>query len=241
MNHEQQIRNLLERLVEAWNTRDLEVLARLFVADAEYITADGERMNGSDRIANLLHDAPAGARATLENISIRAAGEAASVMCRFVVSDGDSRLAIVSTAVVVKQGTEWLIDRSQNTAEKGSTVRSEPVLPSRNLNDTRAFYRKLGFVPWFDGKIWPGYEIMSNGNLVVHFFDASEIQPPPKDAGCYWRVQDADGFHAKCAAVGLAAEGVPRLGPLCTQPWGMREFILVDPSGNLIRVGHDLN
>jgi hypothetical protein len=25
------------------------------------------------------------------------------------------------------------------------------------------------------------------------------------------------------------------------KPWGMREFALVDPNGNLIRVGHDLN
>ena len=39
---------------------------------------------------------------------------------------------------------------------------------------------------------------------------------------------------------GLAAEGIPRVTAPEDKPWGMREFALVDPSGNLIRVGHDL-
>jgi hypothetical protein len=36
-------------------------------------------------------------------------------------------------------------------------------------------------------------------------------------------------------------ERIPRLTAPIDQPWGMREFALVDPSGNLVRVGHDLD
>src|SRR5262245_26198500 len=120
------------------------------------------------------------------------------------------------------------------------TERPEPVLPSRNLDETRAFYRRLGFTPWFDGRSWAGYELMSRGNLVVHFFEKPDLIPAQSESGCYWRVTDADRLYERCAALGLPSDGIPRLTPPCDQPWGMREFVLVDPSGNLVRIGHDL-
>jgi catechol 2,3-dioxygenase-like lactoylglutathione lyase family enzyme len=119
--------------------------------------------------------------------------------------------------------------------------RAEPILPARNLDDTRAFYRRLGFTPWFDGHSWPGYEIMSRGDLVVHFFAAPALTVADNDAGCYWRVTNAHGWYQACAALDLPAEGIPRLTPVCDQPWGMREFALVDPSGNLVRIGQELD
>jgi hypothetical protein len=30
------------------------------------------------------------------------------------------------------------------------------------------------------------------------------------------------------------------MNPPRDEPWGMREFTVVDPSGNLLRIGHDL-
>ena len=71
------------------------------------------------------------------------------------------------------------------------TERPEPILPARNLDETRALYERLGFAPWFRGRHLP-------------------------------------------------SDGIPRLTAPVDQPWGLREFTLVDPSGNLVRVGHDL-
>lgn len=118
--------------------------------------------------------------------------------------------------------------------------RAEPILPSRDLAETRAFYKKLGFEPWWgDGGPWE-YEIVSRGNLVVHFFQESSLIPSECDSGCYWRVGDADALHGEFAALGLPGAGIPRLTAPADQPWGMREFTLVDPSGNLVRIGHEL-
>src|SRR2546422_9591353 len=50
------------------------------------------------------------------------------------------------------------------------TERPEPILPARSLDETRTFYEKLGFAPWFRGRGNEGYEIISRGHLVVHFF-----------------------------------------------------------------------
>jgi hypothetical protein len=35
----------------------------------------------------------------------------------------------------------------------------------------------------------------------------------------------------------LPRKGIPRQDDLDDKPWGMREFAIVDPDGNLIRIG----
>ena len=121
------------------------------------------------------------------------------------------------------------------------TERSEPILPARNLDETRAFYEKLGFVSWHGGRGHWEYEIFSRGHLVVHFFAEPGLIPGENETSCYWRVRDADRFYQELAGLNLPSEGIPRLTAPVDQPWGMREFALVDPSGNLIRIGHDLD
>ena len=119
-------------------------------------------------------------------------------------------------------------------------ARAEPILPSRDLAETRAFYQNLGFKAWWGGGGPWDYEIVSRGNLVVHFFTESSLAPGESDSSCYWRVGDADALHREFSAIGLPGAGIPRLTTPEDQPWGMREFTLVDPSGNLIRIGHEL-
>jgi hypothetical protein len=67
------------------------------------------------------------------------------------------------------------------------------------------------------------------------------LTPNENETSCYWRVRDADRFYQEFARLNLPSEGIPRLTAPVDQPWGMREFTLVDPSGNLVRVGHDLD
>jgi hypothetical protein len=101
--------------------------------------------------------------------------------------------------------------------------------------------RALGFASWWKGRgPWP-YEIVSRGHLVVHFFAEPGLTPGENNTSCYWRVKDADQLHREWTALNLPSEGIPRLTAPINQPWGMREFALVDPSGNLVRVGHDLD
>ena len=57
------------------------------------------------------------------------------------------------------------------------TDRAEPILPSRDLEETRQFYRRLGFEAWWNGKAPWDYEIVSRGNLVMHFFLESSLAP----------------------------------------------------------------
>lgn len=115
-----------------------------------------------------------------------------------------------------------------------------PILPCRDLAEMRAFYAKLGFKPWFGDRAPWQYEIVSRGDLVVHFFPDPDLDPYKSYSGCYWRVRDAAALYAEFARLGLPSEGIPRLTPPEDKPWGMHEFNLVDPSGNLVRIGHEV-
>lgn len=114
--------------------------------------------------------------------------------------------------------------------------RSIPILPARNLADTRAFYEQLGFetVGW-----WPdtfgGYAILVKGDLEVHFFRFAELDPTKSYAQCYWRITDVDAFYDQIVRAGI------RVAAPEDKPWGMREMALGDPNGTLVRVGQPLS
>ena len=116
-----------------------------------------------------------------------------------------------------------------------------PILPARELDETRAFYERLGFktIGW-----WPdaagGYAILMRDGLELQFFAFAELRPGENYAGCYWRVDDVDALYVVCRELGLPTTGIPRLSALENKPWGMREFAIVDPNGNLVRVGRRL-
>jgi catechol 2,3-dioxygenase-like lactoylglutathione lyase family enzyme len=113
-----------------------------------------------------------------------------------------------------------------------------PQLPSRSIDKTLAFYRRLGF----DGGAVPGhaYAILVRGPLELHFFLHETLRPEESAFGCYLRVQDVETIYKAFAAAKLPGRGIPRMEMLESKPWGMREFAVIDEDGTLIRVGQVL-
>ena len=69
-----------------------------------------------------------------------------------------------------------------------------PILPSRRIADTVAFYRRLGFeggAHAFDA----GYAILRRGMLELHFFRHETLVPEQSWAGAYLRVQDVESIY----------------------------------------------
>jgi len=114
-----------------------------------------------------------------------------------------------------------------------------PILPSRDLRETLAFYERLGFENrGAEPEEWD-YLIVGRGGIVLHFFLQQDVDPLSTAAGCYVHVDDADALHAEWRAIGVehdAATGSRLMAPADTD-YRMREFALVDRSGNLLRVG----
>lgn len=114
-----------------------------------------------------------------------------------------------------------------------------PILPSRCVEDTLRFYRRLGF----DGKIWGSphfYAALTRDRLEIHFFKHADLDPATSSAGCYFRVLDVDRIHRAFAEANLPTTGIPRMDRIESKPWGMREFAIIDPDGNLIRIGQTI-
>ncbi len=111
-----------------------------------------------------------------------------------------------------------------------------PILPSRSVIATTAFYRQFGFEGGpheFD----KDYAILRRGAVELHFFTHKELVPEASSAGCYIRVMDVENFYRSCSPGQWPSKGIPRMEALEDKPWGLREFALVDPDGNLVRVG----
>lgn len=114
-----------------------------------------------------------------------------------------------------------------------------PILPSRDLQETLEFYARLGFENRGPPPEESSYLIIGRGGVELHFLGAPETNPFTTGASCYIRTVDADALFEEwrqAAAVDDPATGSRLVPPRDTEQ-GMREFALVDPSGNLIRVG----
>ena len=113
-----------------------------------------------------------------------------------------------------------------------------PILPSRDLAATVAFYRRLGF----EGGVHShgDYAILTRGTAELHFFTHRELKPAESHAGCYIRVADVDSIYRDFAAAGLPGQGIPRLDRLEDKPWGLREFALATPDGHRITCGQPI-
>jgi hypothetical protein len=117
-----------------------------------------------------------------------------------------------------------------------------PILPSRDLRETLAFYERLGFENRGTPPEEWDYMILGRGGVELHFISIPEIDPLTTVASCFVHVQDADALYAEWEATGVehdAETGSRLVAPMDTD-YGMREFAVVDRSGNLVRVGSPL-
>jgi catechol 2,3-dioxygenase-like lactoylglutathione lyase family enzyme len=113
-----------------------------------------------------------------------------------------------------------------------------PIFPSSNLKVTEAFYVRLGFHRVYADDT---YLLMQRDKVEVHFVPKRKIDKATNDHGAYLRTDDAKGLSEEWARLGLPASGAPRFHQAQDTAWGMREMVMIDPDGNLIRAGQDLS
>jgi hypothetical protein len=113
-----------------------------------------------------------------------------------------------------------------------------PILPSRDLRETLAFYEPLGFENrGADPEEW-GYLILGRGDIWLHFALQADLDPLTTASGCYVYVDDADALHAAWStAIEADSSSGSRIVAPATTDYGMREFAVIDRSGNLLRLG----
>lgn len=122
-----------------------------------------------------------------------------------------------------------------------------PLLPCISINETETFYKALGAIVTYKQKIPNNYIAFRLNDIDIHFFALKQLKPAENYSTCYLYVTDIDTLYATCRS-GLRSlynkiplKGTPRINPLKDIPaYGVRQFIIVDPSGNYIRIGQPI-
>lgn len=105
--------------------------------------------------------------------------------------------------------------------------RAIPRLLVLNVDAAVPFYtRVLGFEERFR---YPGYAGVSRDGVEIHL---SQCDDPalPKITSCKVEMSGIDDLHETCRQEGV----VHPKGSLAEQPWGQKEFVMIDPDGNEI-------
>jgi catechol 2,3-dioxygenase-like lactoylglutathione lyase family enzyme len=107
-----------------------------------------------------------------------------------------------------------------------------PQLPAAHVGKAAAWYRdKLGFTIV---RLYPehGFAIVRRDETELHFWTCEERRIA-EHTSAYFGVDDIDGLHASLAA----ANDGGALSEVADREWGMREFYVTDPDGNLLKFG----
>jgi catechol 2,3-dioxygenase-like lactoylglutathione lyase family enzyme len=121
-----------------------------------------------------------------------------------------------------------------------------PLLPCRSIDDQLAFYEALGFEVTYWQTAPNAYAAVQRGAIELHFFVLKGYEPADSYSTCYVFTSDVDQLYAdfraglKRALGRIPSRGIPRIGAIGDMSYGVRQFLLTDPGGNIIRIGQPL-
>jgi catechol 2,3-dioxygenase-like lactoylglutathione lyase family enzyme len=107
-------------------------------------------------------------------------------------------------------------------------ISAVPVIPARDVEESAAWYRdRLGFEILHAER---EYGIVGRGETWIHLWGPSGIAPENSMTSLRAGVRGIDGLYEHCQDEGIVHPNAP----LEEQPWGFREFAVVDRDGNLL-------
>ena len=117
-----------------------------------------------------------------------------------------------------------------------TTVEAKAFVPARDFSLSKRFYQDLGFdLAWSSEDL--AYLRHGNSSFLLQNFYNEEhannfmMHLLVEDVEAWWRHVQAEGLIAK---YGVHSE------PPAERSWGIRDFIIVDPTGVLWRVGQNI-
>jgi catechol 2,3-dioxygenase-like lactoylglutathione lyase family enzyme len=117
-----------------------------------------------------------------------------------------------------------------------TTIEAKAFVPARDFALSKRFYQDLGFeLAWSSEDL--AYLRRGNASFLLQNFynkdhaDNFMMHLLVEDADAWWRQVEEQGLQAK---YGVRAE------PPADRSWGLRDFAIIDPTGVLWRIGHNI-
>ena len=126
------------------------------------------------------------------------------------------------------------------------TEKTIPILPCRSIDEILTFYESLGFAVTYRQERPNTFAIVERGAIELQFFVLKALEPADNWSTCYVLVSDVDTLYEAFTdglrrSLGkLPSRGIPRINALRDMSYGVRQFIVVDPGGNYIRIGQPI-
>lgn len=109
-----------------------------------------------------------------------------------------------------------------------------PIFPVRDINKAAEFYtQKLGFTIT---SAYPNYLILKRDETWLHCSLAPGLDPRTNNCRAYVYVSGVDALYAECKTHNIIHPN----GALQERDYGMKDFAVLDPDGNLLTFGEAL-
>lgn len=116
-----------------------------------------------------------------------------------------------------------------------TAVEIKAFVPARDYELSKRFYRDIGFTMASDGD---GVACFRQGRCAFLLQDF-HVPAATDNFMMHLLVEDVNAWHAQLTSAAIAQRYGVKIGPPEDQPWGMRDFVLFDPSGVLWRIAQN--
>jgi uncharacterized glyoxalase superfamily protein PhnB len=118
-----------------------------------------------------------------------------------------------------------------------ATIEAKAFVPARDFELSKQFYQDLGFdLAWSSDAL--AYFCHGDSSFLLQNFYVKEHA---ENFMMHLLVEDADAWWQHVQAQGIAAKYAVQIEPPEDRDWGLRDFIVVDPTGVLWRIGHNIS
>lgn len=117
------------------------------------------------------------------------------------------------------------------------TVEIKAFVPARDFALSKSFYADMGFTMASDGDGVAYFHHENVAFLLQDFYEKALAE----NLMMHLLVEDVDAWWQNLHDAGLAQRYGVRIGKVELQPWRMRDFVLLDPSGVLWRIAQNVD
>lgn len=115
------------------------------------------------------------------------------------------------------------------------TVEIKAFVPARNFSLSKRFYQDLGFsLAWSDDDL--AYFRHGDSSFLLQNFSKEE---PPDNFMMHLLVEDLDAWWHHVQEQQLIEKYSVKAEPPAARPWGMRDFVIVDPTSVLWQIAEN--
>jgi len=114
-------------------------------------------------------------------------------------------------------------------------IEIKAFVPAKDFELSKRFYEDLGFVKASDGD-GVAYFLHGDVSFLLQDFYVEELA---KNLMMHLLVEDVDAWWNHIRDAGIAGKYGTKVTDVQQQPWRMRDFALIDPSGVLWRIGQN--